>query len=905
VRLTAGVHLGPYRVDALLGAGGMGEVYKAQDTRLDRPVAIKVLSQALAADPHRRERFDREARAVAALNHPHICGLHDVGESPDPAADGTDAEPIRFLVMECLDGQTLADRLLRGPLTLPEVLRHAIELADALDHAHRRGLVHRDLKPGNVMMTAGGAMLLDFGLSRLQAAPDVVTLSTVSPGGTPITVEGTVLGTYPYMAPEQLLGREADARSDIFALGALLYEMTTGRRAFEGATAAALISAILHTDPPLISSLQRLAPPGLDRLVSRCLAKDPDDRWQTARDLALELKWIAESTPQASRFRLGRPKKPRAFGVAALGAGAVVAAIFAGVYVRRTQGESLSVQLTFTPPEGIRLVETRTAGPVTISPDGRRLVYVAAGDDGRQQLWVHALSSQTGQPLSGTDGAAYPFWAPDGRTVGFFAQGKLKRIDVDAGPAQVLCDAVLPRGGTWNRSAVIVFAANGGALLYRVAATGGPTRVLDFARPNRESHWPVFLPDGDHFLYFGRREKPGIYLASMISGDKGPVVEGQYVAADYMSPGHLLFQRGGAMVGTLHAQRFDLSRLRLTGEPTALVEHVAFYPFFARADFSVSQNGTLVYGSPIPQTTQLAWFDRAGNQLEQVAEGGGWEWPALAPDEKSIAAGRLDTETQSQDIWIIDASRGVTTRLTSDPALDGYPIWSPDGQTIVFGRTGREDDRTLYRIASGGGGHEEALYRFDSSAPLIRQFTHWSRDGRFMVYGGLDPQSKWDLWILPAGGEPVREDRKPTPYLRTAFNEHHGQLSWDGKWMAYASDESGRWEVYIGAFPASDIRAKVSIDGGIEPRWRSDGKELFYLSPDGTIMAVPISASTVISTGAPHALFKPRLNLNLDRGWNPHYVPARDGQRFLINVVEKAAQSRVTVVLNATALLRH
>jgi Tol biopolymer transport system component len=897
VRLSPGTRLGPYEVLALLGTGGMGEVYRARDTRLDRTVAIKVLAERFEADAGRRERFDREARAVAALNHPHICHLHDVGETtrPSPASG---ADPIRFLAMEYLEGLTLAERLVRGPLPILDALRSAAELADALDHAHRRGLVHRDLKPANVMLTKDGAKLLDFGLSRLQSPPNLVTLSTVGPDGGALTAEGDVIGTFPYMAPEQLAGREADTRSDIFAFGATLYEMTTGRRAFEGATAATLSGAILHTDPPPISSLQPLAPPALDRLVARCLAKDPDDRWQSARDLMLELKWIAEQTePLVAARRRGHVLAlVSTIALSVLALAAIVSAIASA---RRAPAESFSTMLRFLPPAGLTLGEVRTVGPVTVSPDGRRVAYVAAGADGIRLLRVQALDSPTAQALPGTDGASYPFWSPDNRSLGFFAGDRLKRIEVASGPPQTLCGAILPRGGTWNRAGVIVFAANGGAQLYQVPAAGGMATTLTFARPNRESYWPDFLPDGRHFLYFGRREKPGLYLASLDSGDKGLLLEGQYVAAVYAS-GHLVFQKGGAMAGTLHAQPFDLDRFELTGEPVALAEHVAFYPFFGRADFSVAQNGTLVYGGPTSETVRLTWIDRKGTVLAQVPAGVGYDHIALSTDDSSIAAGRLDPETQSQDLWTIDAASGVTVRLTSDSALDSYPVWSPDGRRILFGTPAR-DVRTLYQKATTGTGREEVFFRFDER---IRQTTQWSIDGAYVVYGVMDPKTKWDVAVLPAATETDGGERKPRPYVNTEFNEHHAQLSPDGRWMAYASDESGEWEVYVGRFPVPTERVRISTGGGVQPRWRRDGRELFYLTPDGTIVAVPVQAASTFTHGRSTPLFRIRVPSFRDRGWNPRYVPAADGQRFLVNAIEDPVPSPISVILDWPAALR-
>jgi serine/threonine protein kinase/Tol biopolymer transport system component len=899
--LTSGTRLGPYEIVAALGSGGMGEVYKARDTRLDRLVAIKILPEHLAADPGRDERFQREARAVAALNHSHICALHDVGEAPSPESPSSRGS-IRFLVMEYLDGQTLAERLLRAPLPRAELMRCAIEITDALDHAHRRGLVHRDLKPGNVMLTKAGAKLLDFGLSKLQARPDLVALSTVSPG-VPLTAEGAVLGTFPYMAPEQLAGREADARSDIFAFGAMLYEMATGRRAFEGETAATVIGAVLHTDPPPLSTVQPLAPPLLDRLIARCLAKDPDNRWQTARDLTLELQWINEhDAPLDAGRRRGQTNRTLAMiAAAALAALAVASTV---IYLRRTSVEDAAVRFSFSPPKELKQAEVRFGGPVTISPDGRRLLYVATGPDGRQLLWVHALDSPTPRGLPGTDGAAYPFWSPDGQFVAFFAEGRLKRISAAGGPPQMLSDAVLPRGGTWNRAGVIVFSAGAGRQLYQLSP-GGVAMPMPADGMNQERFWPSFLPDGRHFVYFGRRQAPGIYVASLDLNGATLLASGLYMNAAYAPSGHLLLVTGGSMAGTLLAQPFDASRRQFTGEPVPLAEQVPFYPLFARADFSVSQNNTLVYGTFRGEPTQLAWFDRGGKQLAIVPGATGYTRHALSPDEKTIAADRFDLETQSQDVWLIETSRGVTSRLTTNPGHDQMGLWSPDGRRIVYGSTrpGEANGTRMKELSAAGA--DDPLFGTDDSQ--IHQMTDWSGDGSFIVYGRLDPKTKWDVWVVPATANPAGGERKPVPYLRTEFNEHHGRLSPDGRWMAYASDESGRSEVYVQSFPVPGPRTQVSTAGGGQPRWRRDGKELFYQSADRTLMVATVKADPTFTASAPSALFTMRVAAGATPmiGSDAQFEPSADGQRFLINVaVDPPPPPSATVILNWPATLR-
>ena len=889
--LAPGARLGAYEVLRLVGAGGMGEVYQARDTRLDRLVAIKILPEKLAANDQRRQRFEREARAVAALNHPHICDLHDVGEQDD----------LGFIVMEFVEGHTLEDRLVRGPLPAADVLRYATELADALDHAHRRGLVHRDLKPGNVMVTESGAKLLDFGLSKLHSTPDLIELSTIASDHAPLTAQGAVLGTYPYMAPEQLEGRETDARSDIFAFGAIVYEMATGRRAFQGATAASLIGAILHTDPPPLSTVQPLTPPGLDRIVSRCLTKDPDDRWQTARDIVLELKWIAEhDAPRTSTP--ARRKILRRVAAAALVVIALAAMSYAVAYVGRARADGPALRLTFTPPPGLTLADVRSAGPVTISPDGLRVTYVASGTDGVQRLHVQTLDSVTAQALAGTDGAAYPFWQPDGRSIGFFANSKLKRVDAAGGPIHTLCNAVLPRGGTWNDAGVIVFSAGAGEHLYQVSAGGGEPTALTFKSPNRESRWPSFLPDGRHFVFFGRREKPGIYVASLDPAvEAKPLADELYAAAAYASDGYLILAAGGGAMGvTLFAQPIDLSGPELTGEPVPLAERVPFYPNFAFADFSVSKNGRLIHGNLVDDTTSLVWFDPAGKRTATVPGASGYRRAVLSPDEKSIGAHRIDPDSLSQEVWLIDSTRGSASRLTSNPGLDIMGLWSPDSRYIVYGSTRDDKGTNAYVKAVDSADAETPM--FTSGYRSLQQITDWSREQ--VVFARQDPKTQWDLWTTPDAPRPVDASKTPVLYLRTEFDEHDGVLSPDGRWMAYTSNQSGRSEVYIGAFPQQGVRpTPVSTAGGRWPQWRRDGQELFYVSSDRTLMAVAVQTNPGLTVGATRALFKLEGKDSGPRNERP-YSPTRDGQRFLVTISPEAPPAPVSVLLNWPALRR-
>ena len=897
--LANGTRLGSYEIVSSLGAGGMGEVYKATDIRLNRVVAVKVLPEAQAADPDRRERFEREARAVAALNHPHICQLHDVGEA---AVAGAHA-PICFLVMEYLEGQTLEERLLPGPLPMAEVLGVAIELADALDHAHRRGLVHRDLKPANVMLTETGAKLLDFGLSRLQTPADLTKLTTVVEGRAPLTAEGTVLGTYPYMAPEQLTGREADTRTDLFAFGAVLYEMATGQRAFAGTTAATVIGAILHTDPPPVSAHQSQAPPPLDRVVSRCLAKDPDNRWQTARDVVLELQWLADYSAAAAAAgatattTTSRPTWSIAFiGLAV----AVAAAVSTVAYLGDAPAEAPAVELMFAPPNGVTLADPRLSGPVTISPDGHLFAFVAIDGDGRQQrLWVRSIDdSASARALAGTEGASFPFWSPDSRHIGFFAQRKLKRTATSGGSPQTLSDAIQPRGGTWGSDGTILFSSQLGFELSRVPSAGGVTSAVPADGRNQERVWPNLLSDGRHFLYFGRPQKHGIYLAALDSTVSTELLANN-VSATSVAPDLLLVLRGSSRSAesqTLQAQRVDPQTFELIGEPVPLDASVAYASGLGRGAFSASATGTLVYTTIDRPVTQLTWFDRGGNQVGHL-DGSIWYFaPSFSRDGTRLAAARVDPVVGTPDLWSIDVTRGIAQRLTYDPRQDFFPVWSPDAATMVFGAQSPGTPPNLFHkaVAAPGDGENLVKSRYND------QPTDWSPDGQFVIYVRRDPRSQWDLWVKPMSSGADRTER---PFLRAAANEHLAQFSPDGKWVAYVSDESGTNEVYVESFPKPGTREQMSNGGGSKPRWKADGRELFYLSADGHLMSVAVTPGARLEPGKPSVLFKaPIFDVfsaeNNGYSWN--YAVAPDGNRFLMTTVtdQSAAIPTTTVVLN-------
>jgi len=885
--LTAGTRLGPYEIVAAIGAGGMGEVYRAKDTRLERDVAIKVLPAHLAANPEFKQRLEREGRAVAALNHPHICALYDIGHQ-----DGVD-----FLVLEYLEGETLAARLAKGALAASEVLRCGVQIADALDKAHRKGFTHRDLKPGNIMLTKAGAKLLDFGLAKSGAPPQAAGLSALPTKGASLTIEGAVLGTIQYMAPEQLEGKEVDARSDLFAFGAVLYEMATAEKAFPGSSHATIIAAIMTAEP------KPMSPAALDRLVKKCLAKDRDERWQSARDLMTQLEWMAEAREAPAP---AEPAPQRAVSGrlvwAALAALLLIAATAVAVSVVHFREPAPEVaKLALLPPE------KTTFNAIAISPDGRRVAISGAGADGRRLLWVRPLHSLSAQPLAGTEPGSHPFWSPDSRWIGFFADSKLKKIDVTGGPPQTVCAAPgLPGGGTWNRDGVILFSSTGAEGIRRVPAAGGESKLvisLDKSRQERSIRFPYFLPDGRHFLFLARSsqaEHQAIYAAALDSPERKRMLSADLSVAyaDAPSgPGYLLFLREG----TLMAQPFDASKLETVGDPVPVAEQVGAARGPGRANFSVSRNGVLVYDSSgSGGSMRPTWLDRAGRQLEAVAEPAYYLSPSLSPEEKRVVIERYDSQAGTFDLWLWDLARGAGSRFTFDPAGDRNPVWSPDGSRILFA-SNRAGVFNLYVKISSGAGADELLLKTDQT----KYPEDWSSDGRLIAFAQQDPKTKNDLWVLPLEG-PEGAPRKPAPYLQTEFNEQFAKFSPDGRWIVYTSDESTRDEVYVQPYPVTGAKWMISKDGGVQPRWRRDGKELFYISSANSMMAVevklPGKGEAGFQAGVPKPLFQaPRSAGNAF----PHYSVTADGQRFLMLApMSETDSSPATVVLNWQAGLR-
>jgi eukaryotic-like serine/threonine-protein kinase len=904
--LRAGTKLGPYEIVARLGAGGMGEVYRARDTRLNRTVAIKVLAPHLADSAAPRERFEREARLIASLNHPHTCTLHDVGHQ-----DGTN-----YLVMEYLEGETLATRLARGRLPLEQTLRYAIEIADALDKAHRRGVTHRDLKPGNIMLTKSGAKLLDFGLAKLtQGGPGTgAPLSQVPTGKDSITAQGTIVGTLQYMAPEQLQGKETDARADIFSFGAVLYEMATGMRAFEGESAASTIAKILETEPPSITSLQPMTPAALDRLVKRCLVKDPEERLQSAHDLKFELEWIRDAAPESdvSRTAVSVRGWRRALPWAAACIAILGTVALGFVFMRSRQSPSSATEPTrfeiAVPPNAT----LSFLGSFAVSPDGRQLAFAAKGPDGVLRLWVRPLNSLEARPLPGSESPVNDpfFWSPDGQFIAFGTGGKLKKIDVAGGPAETVCDTAQDiQGGSWNRDGVIVFGQSneaGRIILMRVSANGGtptPVTALNASRGETVHAFPSFLPDGRHFVYWIDSTTPankGIFVGSLDAKPEEQDLR-QLVVTDQLAAyapssdpdvGQLLFVREGALM----AQPFDARRLALTGEPVTVAERVGFlsaYPYF-----SASNNGVLAYrtDSGSSQQAQLAWYDRQGKLIGKVGEPGLFLQFALSPDGTRVGVHSIDPQHPASIVLLVDLLRGTTTRFTFGSFNYYSSAWSQDGSRIIF-VSNQGDKFGLYEKAVNGEKEEELL--FQSKENMVA--TSWSHDGRFLLYFTVDSRNYSDLWVLPLEG-----DRKPVPFLRTEFDEGQGYFSPDGRWVAYYSNETGRAEIYVRPFTADSPREAssagpkwlISTAGGVEPRWRADGRELFYVALDGKLMAVDVTTGPVFEAGVPKALFQTPV-AHPEFGVVGAAEPAADGKRFLFEIpAGQIAQPPFIVVQN-------
>ena len=872
--LSAGVRLGPYEIVSALGAGGMGEVYRARDTRLDRTVAIKVLPGSLAGDAQFRERFEREARAISALSHPHICTLHDVGEHNGSS----------FLVLEYLDGETLAARLAQGRLPVDEALALAVQIADALDAAHRRGIIHRDLKPANVVVTKTGAKLLDFGLAK-SAAP-VAAFSGVSIAPTreqELTAQGSIVGTLQYMAPEQIEGQEADARTDIFAFGVLLYEMLTGRKAFEGKSHASLIGAILKDHPPPVSLIQPLSPQSLDRVVRRCLAKDPDDRWQTARDLASELRWVVEADGLAAGRRAPRTRRAwlERFAWSVLATSLV--AIIAWMFFRTPAGDG-TTRATITIPECVDLQGGGGDRLVAVSPDGRHVAFVGASG-GRTQIYLRRVDRFDAVPVSGTEGGVDPFFSPDGQWLAFVSgavpsggvipstEGKLKKVPIGGGPPITLTDAG-NRGLAWGADDTIVFAASPTSGLFRVSANGGVAQPLTKLGPAERSHrWPSFLP-GRKMVLFSIQlngatfDEALIAVYSLETGEQRVIAEGG-ASPVYIPTGHILFGRAGVLL----ALPFDLQQLKVTGPAVPVLEAIAMNANTGAQQYATGA-GTIVYLSGIVSDTrrELLWVDRRGAVRAIGADKRPYGELALSPDGQRIA---VVITGQNPDIWVYDIPRGMFNKLTFSSGPDGNPIWTHDGRRVTF--TGiRTGPAEVLQMPFDGSGVEERLI---SAGATPVQPRSWHPTGNWLAY-----DLSGSINLLPLTG-----DRTPKPFLATEFAEAFAAFSPDGRWIAYQSNETGRFEIYVRPFPGPGGKWQVSREGGVRPKWSRSGRELFFRAA-GRVFSAPVKFAPSFTAHTPQLLFEGQ--------YAPPYDVAPDGRLLMVRDEQQPERTQLRFVMN-------
>jgi dipeptidyl aminopeptidase/acylaminoacyl peptidase len=870
--LAPGTKLGPYEIGVLLGAGGMGEVYRAKDTRLERTVAIKILPAQLSADPVRKQRFEREAKTISSLNHPHICVLYDVGHQ-----DGTD-----YLVMECVEGETLAKRLEKGPLPLEQVLKYGAQIADALDKAHRSGVVHRDLKPGNIMLALTGAKLLDFGLAKpVSPLASGMTL-TADTLRAPMTEEGTIVGTFQYMSPEQVEGKELDGRSDIFSLGAVLYEMVTGHRAFEGKSQLSVASAILEKEPSPITAVKPMTLLALDHVIRKSLAKVPDDRWQSASDLESELKWIAELRPLTGA---GTPtSEQRVWGwlrwVLALAA-TLAAALFGVAYLRKTPAEVHVVRSAIPPPEGGAFVFDGPVGGAFLSPDGRLIAFI--GRVGRvTQLWVRPLDSLLARPLSGTEEVSFAFWSPDSRNLGFFAQGKLKRIAATGGPTQTLCDTESNRGASWSRNDIIVFARTNGEI-QRIPASGGtPQRVttLDASRHEGTHRWPYFLPDGKHFLFMaallGPVSEDNVFYLGSLDGKQSRILFHGSSPIAYAN-GYLLYLAQNSLM----ARPFNPEKMDLTGEAVLLVEGVQSDPQFSNAFFSVSANGQLLYlqGKGLVLHS-LVLFDRNGKQVSNLGESASATMPRFSPDARALTCDVISLTSGMVDLWVTDTRSGNRMHLATDrmDLASHTAVWSPDGTRVAYVSEKKTGGRVIYIKALNQ--LTPAQQRWETNDDHYVVLTDWAPDGKFLILTER-PKGTGDqrVSLLPAADD---GDAEPLLEVKGA-NVDSGEISPNGRWIAYRSDESGRNEIYISSFPKPTGKLQLSGDGGVTPRWKNDGKELYYLAPDKMLMAVELKdTGSTLQVASVRPLFELLHTMIVTGAGVNQYDVTGDGSRFVV-----------------------
>jgi serine/threonine protein kinase/Tol biopolymer transport system component len=926
----SGRQIGSYQVLSRLGAGGMGEVYRAHDPKLNRDIALKVLPELFALDRDRLARFKREAQVLASLNHPNIAAIYGLEESNPPPGSGQAV--VQALVLELVEGPTLADRIARGPIPIDESLSIARQIAEALEAAHEQGIIHRDLKPTNIKLRPDGTVkVLDFGLAKAMEpvgrAPNASESPTIT---TPaMTQAGTILGTAAYMSPEQARGKPVDRRADIWAFGVVLFEMLSGRRAFDGETTSDVLAKVMEREPDW-RALPSATPMRLRELLRRSLKKDPKVRLRDIGEARVQIDELLSGAPEGIGVPaiLHRPSLwQRALPWASAGALAITLALIgtAVIALRRasdvTPGAG-SARFTIAPPENMSFGGplgggTGSATQVAVSPDGRNIVFVAGAPPAAApafQIWLRPIAALAAQAIPGTEGGKFPFWSPDSRFIGFFAGGKLKKVAIAGGPPTVLCDSPDGRGGSWSRDNVLLFSPGGarsGRGLQRVSSAGGVPSAVTTVDPatGEDAHvWPHFLPDGRHFFYTAftgpccPAPKPSVIrIGSLDPADAAiPLLQAES-SVSYAS-GHVVFARDG----TLMAQPFDHEARQLTGEAVPLAENVS-REGSRYVGVSVSEHGTLVYGSGgSSDLLQLTWFDRAGRALGTLGEAASYTNFALSPDDRRVAVSLVTGSPRNRDIWIIDIARNIRSRLTTDPGTDSAPVWSPDGTRIAF--EGRRSGKASLRqqLADGTAADESLRDVSDSSTDIDP--SSWSADGRFIAYtlagGGFPGQSSSsvdattaDVWVLPLFG-----DRKPFPVAQTEFIESSGVFSPDGRWIAYTSSESGQPNVYVQPFLRAGGKYQVSRDGGSHPVWRADGKELFYLSAAGTMMAVPINATGQLKGGEPQTLFQPgRLILNRGQA----YAVTKDGGRFLVKVaLQESFVAPITVVVNWTAAIQ-
>jgi eukaryotic-like serine/threonine-protein kinase len=888
--LASGTIVGPYVVGASLGAGGMGEVYRARDTKLKRDVAVKVLHEISPTDGERKLRFEREAELLASLNHPniaHLYGLEDTGG-------------VHALVMELVEGATLAERIAQGPIALEEAVMLARQIVDGMEYAHERGIIHRDLKPANIKVTPDGQVkILDFGLAKALAGDigegDIATSPTISVAA---TSAGVLLGTAGYMSPEQAKGKSVDRRADIWAFGCVLYEMLTGKPAFDGETITDKLAAVVRAEPEL-SQLPEKTPQRIRELLQRCLIKDPKQRLQAIGEARIALdKWLADRRddgPARAPAHSERIKWVWVRGAVALIS--TIAAIAFGWIVRNgTPSERQEVRAYIKPGASESLALSGTTSGFALSPDGRRLAYVANTSDGKSMLWLRPMNSTLAQPLPGTDGANSPFWSPDSRFVGFYAGGKLKKIDASGGPPVVLCDAGEGRGGSWSRAGVILFTPDRFSAIYRVSAAGGPATpvtTLDRSKNERAHRWPNFLPDGRHFLYVAGgpstpKENPtNAIMVGALDSNESKTLFSNYTNAVY-ALGYLLFLRQH----TLMAQPFDAKRLEFKGDPIPIADPVISDESRIHGLFSASENGVLTYveGSS-GHDRQLVWVDRSGKQVGEVAGGAdSYADPQISPDGKRVL---IALESGESDLWIYDVMRAVKTRLTFGSALSQSNmagVWSRDGRQVAYTSV-RSGKYAICQKATDGSGKEEIVVSGMTSAYL----NDWSPDGKLIAYlTSKQAGAPAETWILP-----LADPSKPYPFLQSDFHQVAARFSPDGKYLAHVSTESGRPEVYVVPFPGPGGKSQVSMRGGFWPRWRRDGKEIYFISPDNKVMAAEVSPSGGrLEVGTVHALFETRLY----RSSGSPFDVTGDGQRFLINRWEPS--SSIMLIENWDAELK-